>query len=200
MLARNVIESLQMEWAAPIVFSPIIDKTLRLCIEYRILTAITFQVSYPIPHKYHCIDYLGKAIVVSILGASSWSWQTKIDGADTLKTASTSNHRLYRFVHMSLEIRKPPGTLQLTIDVLMSSAEWKFDPVYFDDIVVFRKMPQQHIDHVCEVHSQLHSADATLKETKCKFFMSIIDFFGQVARPWHLKLAPNTTTAIRGLQ
>ena len=63
MLDLKVIEPSNSEWAAPIVFAPKKDGSLRLCIDYRRLNAATIRNSYPIPRIHECIDSLGDATV-----------------------------------------------------------------------------------------------------------------------------------------
>lgn len=48
-LAENIIEPAQTEWASPIVFAPKEDGTVRFCVDYRKVNEITKQDSYPIP-------------------------------------------------------------------------------------------------------------------------------------------------------
>lgn len=52
----NVIELVQTEWEAMIVFDPKKDETLRFCVDYRELNAITVRDSYPFPSMEDCID------------------------------------------------------------------------------------------------------------------------------------------------
>lgn len=48
MLAENVIERAQMEWAAPIVFALKKNGTLRFCVDYYKHKAVAMGDSYPI--------------------------------------------------------------------------------------------------------------------------------------------------------
>lgn len=75
MLAENIIELAQTEWAAPNVSVPKKYQTLQICVDYRKLNAIAKQDSYPIPLIYECIDSVDKPKVFSALDAISVYWQ-----------------------------------------------------------------------------------------------------------------------------
>ena len=67
MLGQGIIEPSVSEWAAPIV--PIIKKdgSLRLCVDYRRLNAISQNNVYPMPRIDDLIDQLGQAQFLSTL-------------------------------------------------------------------------------------------------------------------------------------
>lgn len=71
MLVGNIIEPAQTEWASPIVFAPKEDGTLRFCVDYRKLNAVTKRDSSPIPRMEECIESLDQATVFSTLDANS---------------------------------------------------------------------------------------------------------------------------------
>ena len=81
MLKADVIEASSSEWAAPIVFAPKKDGSLRFCIDYRKLNEVTLLDSYPIPRMDECIDSLGDAQYFSTLDANWGYWQIDIGEA-----------------------------------------------------------------------------------------------------------------------
>lgn len=201
MLDENIIKPAQTEWASPIVFAPKEDENLRFCHDYRKLNAVTKQNAYLIPRLDKCIDSLGEASFFSTLDANSGCWQTEIDEADRNKTAFTSHHEIYRFIRMPFRLRNAPGTFQRTMDFILSTVKWRFALVYFDDIAVFSKSPEEYIEHVRHVFTLLSDAAITLKLKKRCFFTDTIDYLGGlIIRPRQLEIAPNTTVAIRGLE
>ena len=101
---------------------------------------------------------------------------------------------------MPFGLRNAPGTFQRAIDVILAQVRWQYSLVYLDDIVVFSKTGEEHIDHVRSVLSLLADAGVTLKLKKCFFFTDKIDYLGHVIRPGKLQIAEHTTDAIRQLQ
>jgi len=77
-LAADVIEPTSSEWGFPVVLVPKKDGTLRFCVDYRLLNAVSKRDSYPLPRMDECIDSLGEAKVFSTLDCNAGYWQVLI--------------------------------------------------------------------------------------------------------------------------
>jgi hypothetical protein len=73
-LAQDVIEPATCEWASPIGLVPKPDGSLRFCVDYRRLNAITVPDTYPLPRMDECIESLGEAVVFMTLDCNSGYW------------------------------------------------------------------------------------------------------------------------------
>lgn len=71
MLACNVIEHAQMEWTAPMVFTPEMNGSLCLYADYRKLNSVTVRDEYLIRRMDECTDALCDATIFSALDANS---------------------------------------------------------------------------------------------------------------------------------
>lgn len=112
MLLMNVIEPAQTRWASPSVLSIRKDGTIRLCVDYRKLSAITVRVSYPLARADECVNSLGNAQVYSKLDANSGSWQMTGDKVDRENANFTSNYGLYHFTRMPFGLNNAFATFQ----------------------------------------------------------------------------------------
>ena len=83
MLENGIIEELSSGWALPIVLVPKKDKSLRLCVDYRRLNAVSKVEAYPMPRIDELIDQLGRAKCVyprltsqGVIGKCRWPRRT----------------------------------------------------------------------------------------------------------------------------
>ena len=75
MLEQGIIEASDSPWASPVVLVRKKDGTIRYCIDYRKLNAITVKDSYPLPRIEESLDTLGGSKYFSTLDLASGYWQ-----------------------------------------------------------------------------------------------------------------------------
>ena len=90
-LAADVIEQAQSEWASRVLLAPKKDGTLRFCVDFQSLNALTIPDTYPLPRMEDCIDSLGEARLFITLDALWGYWQVQIAERDRYKTTFTSH-------------------------------------------------------------------------------------------------------------
>ena len=94
MLKAGVIEPSSSEWASAPVLIRKRDGTLRWCIDYRALNAVTKKDLFPMPLVEQCIDALEGNVWFTKLDANSAYWQVKVNDADKCKTAFITKYGL----------------------------------------------------------------------------------------------------------
>lgn len=121
MLAESLIEPAQAGWAALTVIVLKKNGTLQFFVEYHKFNAVTSRYSYLITRMDECIDWAGEAAAISTLNANSENWQIVVSGSDMEETAYILHHGLHQFAKMRFALYIGSGTLQSTMDVMLSS-------------------------------------------------------------------------------
>jgi hypothetical protein len=88
-------------WGCSTLFVEKKDKELCLCVDYRLLNAVTIKNKYPLPHIDILFDQLAGAQVFSKIDIRSGYHQIKIHAKDIPKKAFTTRYGLYEYLVMS---------------------------------------------------------------------------------------------------
>ena len=111
MLRAGVIEPAQSEWASPVVLVPKPNGTLRFCVDYRRLNAITVRDTYPLPRMDECIDFLGEANVFTTLDCNSGYWRIRGFSRLSIVIQVTGKYEgTYRYKRMPFGLTNAPET------------------------------------------------------------------------------------------
>lgn len=86
------------------------------------------------------------------------------------------------------------------MDNILASVRCQFALEYLDDICVFSKLPEEHIEQVMRNLRLLYKAEITLKPRKCRFFAEASYYLEHVIRPGHLEIAEDPTDVITKLE
>ena len=68
--------------------------------------------------------------------------------------------------------------------------------VYIDDILVYSRSLEEHLDHLRRVIRCLQEAGLKLKLEKCHFIRTEVEYLGHVVTPQGLKPNPKTASAV----
>ena len=79
MQKQGVVRPSKSPWASPIVLVPKKDGSLRFCVDFRQLNALTKKDVYPLPRVEDILDTLGDAKYFTSLDLASGYWQVELD-------------------------------------------------------------------------------------------------------------------------
>jgi hypothetical protein len=139
MLKDKVIEESNGAWAFAVVLVKKKDESVRFCIDYRALSAITKQDVYPLPRIDDTLDHLHGARLFTSLDLHSGYWQVPVAARDRDKTGFVTRQGLFRFVRMPFGLANAPSTFQRMMDAVLRGLTWQTCLVYLDDVIVFTK-------------------------------------------------------------
>ena len=180
MQCHNIIRESASPYAAPVVMTTKKDGDPRFCVDYRKLNQVTVKDRYPLPRIDDTIDALHGAQYFTTLDLFSGYWQIEIDEPDKHKTAFVCEYGQYEFNRMPFGLTNAPSTFQRLMNRILKPVLYESVLVYLDDIIVFSKTVDEHIEHIAAVFKILAENGLKLKAKKCDFFKTKIDYLGHV--------------------
>ena len=99
---------------------------------------------------------------------------------DEEKTAFKTHHGHFEFRVMPFGVTNGPPTFQCVINSVFSGPNRKFVITFLDDILVFSRSLQEHVDHLRTVFSILRQHQLYAKQSKCSFAHPSIEYLGHV--------------------
>src|SRR3954453_2227418 len=177
---RQLIRRSMSPWAAPVVIVEKKDEMKRFCVDYRRLNKVTKPDRFPLPRIDDLLESFRTANWFTTMDLASEYWQIEMNEEDKEKTAFITHKGLYEFNIMPFDLRNAPGTYQHLMNYILQDYIGKFIAVYLDDIIIYSKTFEQHIDHVKLIFKALRKAILKIKLKKCYFCFPNITFLGHI--------------------
>ena len=136
MLDKGVIRPSTLSCGSPIVLVPKKDGSIRFCVDYRKLNAITVKDSYALPRIDDALASLSGNKYFSSLDLAAGYFQIPMSEKDKDKTSFITDDGLFRFNVMAFGLTNAPATFQRLMDKVLRGLNWKQCLVYIDDILV----------------------------------------------------------------
>jgi hypothetical protein len=124
------------------------DGSLRMCVDYRPLNAVTIKNKYPLPCIDVLFDQLAGAKVFSKIDLQLGYHQIKIRASDVPKTAFSTRYGLYEFLMMSFGLTNALAYFMYLMNSVFMNELDKFVVVFIDDILIYSKSEAEHAKHL----------------------------------------------------
>ena len=178
LLENNLIEQSNSPWSSPVVLIKKKDQSIRFCVDFRKLNALTTKDAYPLPRIEEIIEAVGSAKHFSTLDLASGYWQVPLKHEDAIKTAFATHKGLFHFTVLPFGLSNAPGTFQRLMDRVLAKLTWSKCLVYLDDIIVFGNSLEQHLSRLEAVFQCLKKANLKIKLSKCDFIQKEVVYLG----------------------
>ena len=119
-----------------------------------------------------------------------------MEESDKHKTAFTTPYGLFQFCVMPFGLCGAPATFQRMMDKLIADAK-DYSGTYIDDMVIFSKTWEEHIQHLRHVLLCLRNHNLTAKLKKCQFCMEECTYLGHTVGNGQVKPDPTKLQAVR---
>lgn len=194
----GIIEPSTSNWASPVVMCFKKSEEMRMAIDYRKLNAVTVPQTFPLPHIDSVFDAIGeaKAQYFSCVDLKSGFHRVPLTEESKHKSAFITQTGVYQFTRMPFGLMNSPITFQAMMSHVLRGLNWKYVLVYVDDILIFLRTFQEHLNHLSQVFDRLHHANLKLHPQKCNFAVNEIKFLGYIISRDGVKVDPEKTSAI----
>jgi hypothetical protein len=179
-LAQGWIRPSKSPMASPILFVKKKNGTLRMCVDYRKLNAMTVKNSYPLPLTQDLIEKLSDAKIFTKLDLKSGYSLVRIKEGDEWKTAFKTKYGLFEYLIMPFGLANAPAAFQHLMNDIFRDLLDVHVIIYLDDILIFSKSEAEHPTHVHEVLRRLKENNLYCNTEKCTFHVKEIDYLGLI--------------------
>jgi hypothetical protein len=140
---------------------------MRMCVDDRALNTVIIANRYLLPRIDDLLDKMQGATVFITLDLLSPYHQNKLTDEDIPKSAFRAPKGLYEYKVKPFGLNNVPSVFMSAMNDIL--ADFGFVAVYLDDILIFSKTPEEHVEHVREVFKKMESSGFFLKLKNVSF-------------------------------
>ena len=179
----------------------------RLCVDYRKVNVLQPEVKqtdkgtgclslYPLPKIDEMFSKLGGATIFSTIDLRSGYYHIGLTRESRAKSAFIVPMGKWQFKRTPFGLSQAPAYFQLLIDkVLMGCSSFAMG--YLDDIIIFSKTEEEHLQHLEEIFVRLRKFGLKMKREKCSFFKKHIQYLGHLVSEKGFEPLPEKLESIR---
>ena len=200
MLAKDQIQESTSPWGAMVLLARKKDGSMRFCVDYRALNNVTVKNRYALPLADDCFDRAVGATVFSKLDLHSGFWQIPMDPESRKLTAFRTRQGHYEFKVLPMGLCNAPATFMSMMNTVlrdMMGTRDGFVLAFLDDIFIFSRTEEEHLQHLDRVLTRLAENKLFLKPSKCEWMRSEVEFLGHRIGREGLTVDPDKVRVVR---
>ncbi|XP_057443196.1 uncharacterized protein LOC130734935 [Lotus japonicus] len=196
LLEKQFIRPSVSPWGAPVLLVKKKDDSMRMCVDYRQLNKVTIKNRYPLPRIDDLLDQLQGASVFSKIDLRSGYHQIRVKAEDIQKTAFRTRYGHYEYLVMPFGVTNAPAIFMDYMNRIFHPFLGKFVIVFIDDILVYSKTKEEHVEHLRAVLQILKEKQLYDKLSKCEFWLDRVNFLGHVVIAEGISVDPSKVEAV----
>jgi hypothetical protein len=197
LLNAGVIHPSTSPYSSPVVMVLKNEGSWRMFHDFRSLNKLTIKDKFPILVIDDLLDELSGTQFFTKLDLRSGYHQIRMKEADIPKTAFQTHEGEYEFLVMPFGLCNAPSTFQSLMNHVFHLFLCHFFLVFFDDILIYRKNWTYHLTHVDQVLHLLSQHQLFLKQSKCAFGASEVEYLGHLVGKDGVRVDPKKIEAMQ---
>ncbi|XP_065068251.1 uncharacterized protein LOC135693652 [Rhopilema esculentum] len=200
LLNRKFIEKSKSPYSSCCVIVRKKDGSMRLCIDYRELNDKTTADRHPIPRIQDTLDSLSGNKWFSTIDQGKAYHQGFMDPESRHLTAFVTPWGLYEWIRLPMGLKNAPAEFQRYMESCLGEFRDECCAPYLDDVIVYSKSFNEHVEHVRKVLRRLKENGIKLKAEKCDMFKKEVVYLGRIVSEDGYRIDPDSTKAILKLR
>ena len=193
----GIIEPSASPYASTVLLVPKSDGSVRFCIDYRALNAVTKKDGYLMPRVDDSLAALNGSRYFTSLDLTAAFNQIPMEEDSKDLTSFSTPDGTFRYNRMPFGLINGPAVFHRFIDNVMSGLKWSVCMVYMDDVLVYSKTFGEHLAALEAVFARIDENGLRFKAKKCYIGVHEVKFLGHVVCRDGIKPDPDKTKAIR---
>ena len=199
-------------WASPIVIVP--KKTepgepprRRLCVDYRVINSLLQEVQkahskakevltlVPLPQIDHIYAKLRGSKIFSTFDLRSGYHHMALSLEARAKSAFVTPMDKFEFTRCPFGLSQAPAYFQRLINKVIKGLPFAFG--YLDEVLIHSPDIETHLQHIKIFFQRLREADLKLKNSKCNYFKTHVQYLGHLVSGKGIRPLPEKLDSIK---
>ena len=199
-LDKGFIEPSQAPFSSPVLFVKKSDGSLRFCVDFRKLNAITRKDRYPLPLIDETLARLNKAMIFTKLDIRQAFHRIRMHPNSEELTTFRTRYGSYKCKVLPFGLTNGPATYQRYMNDILFDYLDVFCTAYLDDILIYSENEEDHAEHVIKVLTRLREAGLQADIKKCEFGVTRTKYLGFIVTTKGIEVDPEKVEVIHGWQ
>jgi hypothetical protein len=170
---------------------------IRLCVDFRNLNKCSLKDNYPLLKMDHILQRVVAAHIISLLDGYSGYNQIAVCEEDKEKTTFTTPWGKFTYDKMPFGLMNSRATFQRAMDIDFVGEKNKFMVIHIDDITIFSKFDEEHLQHLEQVFNKCRRYGISLNPKKSHFSMPEGKLLSHIILVGGIKVDPKRVCAIQ---